>query len=265
MTGAAITDNHTTVTTRKLADRWGQLLMLDPTLTAGAKLTGQALKAHLNYKTLEINPSVDRLAVVTVQTSRAVEKHLKALHAAGLLMWGKKGFRTSNRYSLLIPNARRELMDRNTELWAGIANPEPEAGTEVPQPRTVGGLTPNRRVRNPEPSAGGTPENPLNNPWKTDRRAASLAPKAAPPRAPDDGELAPVCEEVGEERFCVWLGTAVVEPKVCGTARIITVPKQLNATYITSNAKGVDIRAALDRSFPEGWTIRSAERGLAAA
>jgi hypothetical protein len=121
------------------------LLLAHPDHTAGEKLIGIALSEHLNFTTLQLNPSVDRLAALTAQCSRSVEKQLKKLRASGLLAWDKKGFRTSNRYYLTIPNSERELIGRVDELWAGIANTELSAGIDNTP-------TPNSGPRNPEPS-----------------------------------------------------------------------------------------------------------------
>lgn len=192
------------VTTRKQSDTWRQLVMAHPDLTPGQKLLGLALAAHFNFKTSQLNPSAERLGMVTGQCRGSVDKQIVALRKAGLIIWVKKGFRASNGYTLLIPADGREL-ERNTELWAGIDNLEPSAGVGPDQPSTLGVTTLNPQSAQPC-KPGGT--NPCNNPRKNLRATPARCPTGAP-GAHGLGKLGDdLLAKHGPDKFRAWFSDA---------------------------------------------------------
>jgi hypothetical protein len=135
------------VTTYQDREEWTMLMLGSSGITAAAKVTGTALKLHLNIETGQLNPSAKRIAELTVQSERGVLKHLIALKRDGRLDWtGTKG-RTSNRYVLLIPT-----LNGGTAL--SILNPEqPDSVMQGPTPNSGTGLLPatlNGNAANPE-------------------------------------------------------------------------------------------------------------------
>lgn len=91
------------VRSRASAHEWLGTVLSDRRVTSGAKNTAAALKDHLNYKTGQLFPSLERLADRTGQTVRGVTNQIALLKKLGYLSWISGRGQVSNRYTLHRP------------------------------------------------------------------------------------------------------------------------------------------------------------------